>query len=313
MNSNQSSHTIPVEDTAISQEAYTIDKARVRKSFGLAAQRYDQSAILQAEVRQRLFERLSITTLSPLRMIDAGCGTGGGAQLLRQRYPQAACYMLDFAEGMLQQAKKPQAGLFQQVKSIFVGEKLHAICGDLEQLPFANQSVELVWSNLAMQWCNNLDQTLSEMHRVLAPDGLLIFSTFGPDTLKELRIATSVDASHIHVSRFIDMHDIGDAMVRAGFTAPVLDVEHFELTYQDVKAVMRDLKAIGAHNATLGRHRGLHGRQFLSQIEQRYEAFRKDGKLPATYEVVYAHGWKTASSTPLADGAVPIQFKKRGR
>lgn len=312
MNVNPSSQALHVEVAAISQDAYTIDKARVRKSFDLAAKRYDQSAILQAEVRQRLFERLSITTLAPQRILDAGCGTGGGSQLLRQRYPQAECFMLDFAEGMLLQAKKPSSGLLQQVKSLFVGEKLHAIGGDLEQLPLANQSVELVWSNLAMQWCNNLDQTLSEMHRVLKPDGLLIFSTFGPDTLKELRAATAVDASHVHVSRFIDMHDIGDAMVRAGFAAPVLDVEQFELTYQDVKSVMRDLKAIGANNATQGRHRGLHGRQFLSQIEQRYEAYRTQGKLPATYEVVYAHGWKTQSNAPMADGAVPIQFKKRG-
>lgn len=299
-------------NSPIEASAYTIDKQRVRKSFHQAAHRYDQSAILQAEVRQRLFERLSITTLQPTRILDAGCGTGGGTQLLRQRYPQAQCLLLDFAEGMLQQARQRQQSLLGRVKAFLGQSSTFAIGGDLEHLPIADESVDLVWSNLAVQWCNDLDQTLQEIHRVLKPEGLIIFSTFGPDTLKELRASTAIDAEHVHVSRFIDMHDIGDAMVRAGFAAPVLDVEQFELTYDNVKAVMQDLKAIGAHNAAQGRHRGLHGRQFFTQLQQRYEAYRKNGKLPATYEVVYAHGWKAAkTASRLDDGVAPIHFKQR--
>lgn len=136
-----------------------------------------------------------------------------------------------------------------------------------------------------------------------------MFSTFGPDTLKELRAATT--NGHTHVSRFIDMHDIGDALIRAGFSTPVLDVEHYTLTYDDVKSVMTDLKSIGAHNATAGRARGLQGRGFLQNLVQNYEQFRVAGKLPATFEVVYGHAWKAESKPQLDDGYAPITFKKR--
>jgi malonyl-CoA O-methyltransferase len=150
------------------------------------------------------------------------------------------------------------------------------------------------------------------MHRVLNTDGLLMFSTLGPDTLKELRAASSVDGEHVHVSRFIDMHDIGDALVRAGFASPVLDVEHITLTYDDVMAVMRDLKSIGAHNAAEGRSRGLQGRGFLKQLTENYERFRQDGKLPATFEVIYGHAWKPAArpktKIDLEAGFAPVTF-----
>jgi malonyl-CoA O-methyltransferase len=129
--------------------------------------------------------------------------------------------------------------------------------------------------------------------------------------LKELRAAANADPEHVHVSRFIDMHDIGDALIRAGFTAPVLDVEHFTLTYDDVLDVMRDLKAIGAHNAAEGRSRGLLGKGFLRGLTERYEQFRQDGKLPVTYEVVYGHAWKPEPKPHVADGNVPVTFHRR--
>jgi malonyl-CoA O-methyltransferase len=172
--------------------------------------------------------------------------------------------------------------------------------------------MDLVWSNLAIQWCNDLDQAFGEMARVLRPEGLLMFSTFGPDTLKELREASAADPSHVHVSRFIDMHDIGDALVRAGFSAPVMDVEHFVLTYDDVLGVMRDLKAIGARNAAQGRPRGLEGKGFLARLTERYERFREQGKLPATFEVVYGHAWKSESAASvLPDGASVIKLHRK--
>jgi malonyl-CoA O-methyltransferase len=162
-----------------------------------------------------------------------------------------------------------------------------------------------------------LDVAFQEFHRVLQPEGLLMFSTFGPDTLRELRVATSpqgVDENHhTSVSRFIDMHDIGDALVRAGFSAPVLDVERFTLTYDDVKSVMRDLKSIGAHNATDGRARGLQGRGFLHKLETAYEQFRTNGKLPATFEVVYGHAWKAQEKLNLGEGVSPVTFKPRSK
>jgi malonyl-CoA O-methyltransferase len=166
-----------------------------------------------------------------------------------------------------------------------------------------------LWSNLALQWCNDLDAAFNEASRVLKPNSLFIFSTFGPDTLKELRAASS--NGNTHVSRFIDMHDIGDALIRAGFNAPVLDVERYTLTYDDAKSAMKDLKAIGAHNATAGRGRGLAGKSFLQNIVAQYEQFRTAGKLPATFEVIYGHAWKPLSMRLPEHDFAPIEFVKR--
>jgi malonyl-CoA O-methyltransferase len=166
---------------------------------------------------------------------------------------------------------------------------------------------------LALQWCNDLDKSFTEISRLLKPDSLFMFSTFGPDTLKELRVATS--NGETHVSRFIDMHDIGDALTRHGFNAPVLDVERYTLTYDDVRSVMIDLKSIGANNATQGRGRGLAGKGFLTALAAQYEQFRVDGKLPATFEVIYGHAWTPNtpqySSQDLGDGVSPISFRPR--
>jgi malonyl-CoA O-methyltransferase len=287
------------------QDSYTLDKARVRASFDRAAQSYDAAALLQAEVRARMMSRLDFIKVNPSVILDAGCGTGHAARALAARYSGSHVLKLDLALGMLKQSATTLPW-WQR----FVHRSRHAICADIEQLPLANASLDMIWSSLAIQWCNDLDAAFSGMSRVLRPDGLLMFSTFGPDTLKELRVATAVDADHVHVSRFIDMHDIGDALVRNGFTAPVLDVEHFVLTYDDVLGVMRDLKAIGAHNASQGRRRGLEGKGFLQKMAERYEQFRDNEKLPATFEVIYGHAWK-ANHGSLPDGASPIRIHRR--
>lgn len=294
-------------------DVYYLDKTRIRRSFDRAATSYDAAAVLQTEVRARMFSRLDLVKIAPDTILDAGCGTGHASQTLLERYPQSRVISLDLAMGMLKKTQSNQVGIKHKVKSLLGLQKQHYVCSDIESLPLANASVGMMWSNLAVQWCNDLDAAFTEAHRVLQDEGLLIFSTFGPDTLKELRAASSADPEHIHVSRFIDMHDIGDALVRAGFTAPVLDVERFELTYDDALGVMRDLKAIGAHNAAEGRNRGLLGRGFLQKLNDNYERFRKDGKLPATYEVVYAHAWKAKAKPKLADGAAPINFKPRSK
>jgi malonyl-CoA O-methyltransferase len=169
------------------------------------------------------------------------------------------------------------------------------VCADAERLPLADGSVDLILSNLMLQWCNP-EPAFAEFRRVLAPHGLLSFTTLGPDTLRELRSAWGEVDSHTHVHQFIDMHDLGDALVRGGFASPVLDVERYTLTYPDVRRVAADLKATGAHNATMGRARGLTGRRQFMAMQTAYESFRQDGRLPATYEVVFAHAW-----TPDAD------------
>lgn len=286
-------------------DEYQIDKKRVRQSFGRAAHTYDASAVLQREVLNRMLSRLEVVALKPQAILDAGCGTGLGGRSLAKRYKKTRITSLDFALPMLQVARAQQPWLSKWFKPQTL------ICGDIEAMPIQTSSQDLAWSNLALQWCNDLDAAFSEMHRVLRPEGLLMFSTFGPDTLKELRQSASVDG-RTHVSRFIDMHDIGDALIRAGFSAPVMDVEYFTLTYDNAIDVMRDLKAIGAHNATQGRPHGLQGRAFLQNLSTQYERFRQtDDKLPATYEVVYGHAWKPQTKTALPDGAQPLHFRKR--
>ncbi len=296
-------------------DSYHIDKARARASFGRAADTYDAAAILQKQVREEMLSRLDLVKLNPQTILDAGCGTGLASHALQKRFVKSQVISLDFALPMLQKTRStnPNNGLIGQVKNLLGGAKQNLLCADIESLPLANASVGLVWSNLAIQWCNDLDAALQEFHRVLQPESLLMFSTFGPDTLKELRVATSAHNGTTSVSRFLDMHDIGDAMVRAGFSAPVLDVERFTLTYDDVKSVMRDLKSIGAHNATDGRARGLLGRGFLQNLEANYEQFRVDGKLPATFEVVYGHAWRGQDKPKFDDGVSPVTFKPRNK
>jgi malonyl-CoA O-methyltransferase len=284
-------------------DEYLIDKARVRASFDRAAATYDAAAVLQKLVREEMFSRLDLIKASPEKILDAGCGTGLGSIALQKRFRFSQVFSLDLALGMLNKTHEQQPLL----KKLFSNKRL--ICADIENLPVSDGCIDLAWSNLALQWCNDLDKSFTEIWRTLKPNSLFMFSTFGPDTLKELRAASQND--NTHVSRFIDMHDIGDALTRAGFNAPVLDVERYTLTYDDVKSVMLDLKAIGAHNATQGRGRGLAGKGFLKKLIAQYEQFRVDGKLPATFEVVYAHAWKPEAKEDLGLGVSPINFRPR--
>jgi malonyl-CoA O-methyltransferase len=276
---------------------FEIDKREVRRAFSKAASTYDAAAVLQREVCIRMLERLDVVRLQPARVLDVGSGTGWGTRQLGERYKQAEVIALDIAIGMLQSARGTSAWW----QKLFTGSKQRFICADVEALPLMSRSVDMIWSNLAVQWCNDLPATFVELHRVLNVDGLLIFSTFGPDTLKELRVAFADVDGYNHVSRFADMHDIGDMLVEAGFADPVMEMETLTLTYDDVKAVMQDLRDIGAHNATAGRANGMLGKAKWARIVQNYETLRCDGKLPATFEIIYGHAWKVQPKT-IADG-----------
>ena len=178
----------------------------------------------------------------------------------------------------------------------------------MDRLPLAPNSMNLVWSSLALQWAHDLEATLKGFHQVLAPGGLLMFATFGPDTLKELRAAfMSIDDAP-HVNRFIDLHDIGDMLIHAGFASPVMEMEMLTLTYADLKTLMRDLKGIGAHNAATTRRRGLLGKSAWTRLEQAYESHRLEGRLPATFEVIYGHAW-AGDKTRREDGRQVIELK----
>ena len=280
-------------------DAFAPDKRQMRRSFDRAASTYDQAAVLQREVCTRALERLDLVKLDPGVIVDAGCGTGVAAQSLRKRYPRATLVGLDIAPAMLHASRSRIPGW----KNWFGSNREVFVCGDNEQLPICSGRVDMLWSNLAFQWAADLTVVFAECQRVLRPGGLLMFTTLGPDTLKELRTATAGDGK-IHVNRFIDMHDIGDMMIGAGFADPVMDMEYLTLTYADVRTLMRELKAIGAHNVALGRNRGLTGRSAHAELARRYEVFRRDGRLPATFEVIYGHAWKPQPR--LGPGGRPV-------
>lgn len=283
-------------------DEYLIDKRRIRLAFSRASRDYDAAAVLQREVCTRMLDRLEYLRLQPQRILDAGSGTAWGTRRLAQHFPTAQVVELDIAIGMLLTARG-RSGWWQK---LFGGTKQMQVCADVETLPLASGCLEMVWSNLALQWCNDLPATFGELHRVLKTDGLLMFSTFGPDTLKELRQAfDGVDGDN-HLNRFADMHDIGDMLVQNGFADPVMDMEYFTLTYDDVRSVLCDLKAIGAQNATAGRGRGMMGKNRWARLVENYQRLRKNGKLPATYEVIYGHAWKPQPRV-TRDGAAIIR------
>lgn len=282
-----------------------IDKRSLRLAFEHAAATYDASAALQNEVCRRMLARLDYIKHRPQAILDAGSGTGNALAALRERYPQAGIVALDIALAMLGRGRRR----LPWWKGL-LARRPQAVCADIERLPIAGSTIGMVWSNLTLQWVNDLQSALAEMQRVLVPGGLLMFSTFGPDTLKELRSAWQGADGYTHVNRFIDMHDIGDMLVRGGFADPVMDMEYFTLTYEDVRGLMRELKAIGAHNVTRGRPAGLYGKALLATVTRRYEAFRRDGRLPATFEVVYGHAWKPQPRLSPA-GRPVIEIKPR--
>lgn len=259
------------------------DKALARRSFEHAAAGYDEVAVLQREVAQRLLQRLDLVKLQPRRVLDLGCGTGQCIPGLMSRYHAADVVALDIAMPMLSRARRRGRWL----------RKPRCVCADAERLPFADASFDLVFSNLMLQWCTDLERVFVELQRVLRPGGLLLFTSFGPDTLGELRDSWAQVDGYTHVNAFEDMHDVGDALLRARFAAPVMDVERLTVTYPDVWRLMRELKQIGAHNVTAGRPRGLTGKRHMQGLVQAYERFRRDGVLPASYEIVNGHAWGT--------------------
>lgn len=280
------------------REVFGLDRARLRASFERASAGYESAAALQARVATELLERLTAFNFQPRVVLDLGAGTGRVTRELKRRYPRALVIALDLSPGMLREARRHQ----------HLWRRFERVCGDALRLPLGSGSVDLVFSSLMLQWCEPLDAAFAEVRRVLKAEGFFAFSTFGPDTLKELRSAWSQADGYNHVNGFVDMHDVGDALVRAGLTEPVLDVERLVLNYVDALALMRDLKAIGARNATAGRPRSLAGRARLTRVKDAYEAFRRAGQLPATYEVIYGAAWGAAGRTaaPVSAGETLI-------
>lgn len=282
-----------------SRAVFELDRRAIKAHFERAAETYDAAAVLQAEVAKRLVERLDMLKLSPRKILDLGAGTGLATADLLDRYPKIPVVALDLALKMLRITG--QRGRWRRRAS--------PVVADAAMMPFPDETFDLVCSSLMLQWCQPLDMVLRETARVMVPEGVMMFATLGPDTLRELRESWSVVDQAQHVSVFMDMHDVGDAMIQAGYRDPVVDVETITLTYNDVPDLLKDLKALGATNAATGRASGLGGRGLLAAMIKSYEKFRRaDGLLPATYEIVYGHAWgKTPpKATKVSGGEVRI-------
>jgi malonyl-CoA O-methyltransferase len=261
---------------------YSLDRRAVLQAFDRASASYDAAAALQQRVRNELIDRLAEIRIAPQTVLDLGAGTGHASRALKRAYPRALVVAADIAPGMLARARAQSRWLrrFERVRA------------DAYSLPFRDGSFDVIYSSLMLQWCDDLDTAFGEIARVLKPGGLLLFSTFGPGTLAELREAWAASgAAGNHVNHFFDPQALGTALMHAGFAEPVLDVDRIVMRYPDVRSLMHELKAIGAHNVTAGRPRGLTGRQRLAAMTQAYESLRRDGGLPATYEVINAICW----------------------
>lgn len=267
--------------------------------FERAASAYDEYAILQRQIAEEMLERIQTITIKPAHVIDVGCGTGFCTRRLHKTWPAAQITGFDLAAGMVQQAGG-QKGWFSR----------QSYCqADAVSLPLNNASIDVVFSNLMLQWCDPV-AVFAEFRRVLNNDGLLMFSSFGPDTLKELRQTWATVDDRPHVIDFADMHDHGDALLQAGFREPVMDVDRFTLTYSDVLSLLRDLHGIGSRNVMSGRRSGLMGRDALQSLAQAYQQFAdNEGRLPASYEVVYGHAWSGGRST-VNEMEIPIDFAR---
>jgi malonyl-CoA O-methyltransferase len=293
-----------------------IDLARVRRLFA-RPERIAPSDFLRREIAARMHERLALVKIAPRRVLDAGCGPGADLVLLQKDYPAAQIVGIDAAPAMLEAAKTPASalkslnGLLNRLLPGKAGVDL--LCADFGNLPFAPNSVDLVWSNLALHWHPQPDRVFAEWRRVLRVEGLLMFSNFGPDTFRELRTAFAAIDEAPHALPFVDMHDFGDQLVEAGFSTPVMDMEIITVTYDTAEALLADVRALGG-NPLATRARGLVGRNRWDQMLAALERGRRsDGKLGLTFEVIYGHAFRPAPRVTAAGEAI-IRFEpyKRG-
>lgn len=265
----------------------------MRTHFGRAAASYDEAAVLAKEVSLRMAARLDFVKLAPARVADIGCATGDGIRALQSRYPQALPLAIDYAPAMLAEVKRHVPWLDRLRR-----RAPRCVAADVRALPLANGSLGLAWSNLMLHWLDDPLPAFRELQRVLEVGGLLMFSVLGPDTLQELRAAGATT-----LRRFHDMHDLGDMLMAAGFADPVMDMERIELAYANPRGLLRDQRLLGVRD-------GLLGAMGFREARRVFRAWqRRDGRLPATFEIVYGHAWK-AEPKATADGHAIVRFRK---
>lgn len=279
---------------------FGLDRRALARSFDAASGTYERSAHLQQQVRDELLTRLDFFRLQPRTILDLGCGTGLGSAALLRRFPSAQVLALDLAPGMLRQARRHSRWL----------RRFSRLCADANALPLADASVDLVFSSLMLQWCDAPDRVFAEIRRVLRPGGLLLFATFGPQTLHELRTAWAAVDTAPHVSLFADLQSLGNGLLHAGLAEPVLDGEQYLHFHADARDLMRELRDIGARNAAHQRRRGLTSPRQLERAIAAYETLRQPRGLPATWEVLYGAAF---GAPPRDEFGIPVSAIGRRR
>ena len=286
-----------------------LDIAAIRRQFSRAAHRERPLAVLEREVAARMYERLDYIRIQPQQALDLGCGRGDDLRELAARYPECTWLSVDNAAPMLDGDVAPRTGWLQRLLPGKRAPVQHRLCADASALPLAARRFDMVWSNLALLWLNDPLPAFHEMQRVLKVGGMLMFSTLGPDTLKPLREALG-DAADLHLHRFIDMHDLGDALVNAGFADPVMDMQIVTLRYSRPELLFADLRQSGWHNALTARPRGLGQRRRWQQVREALTARADNGGLDIPFEIIQGHAWKPAPRV-TDDGRAIIHFQPR--
>ena len=300
----------PMSSSNIPMAGDRLDRKAVRRAFDRAAEKGGDSRILSREIERRMAERLDYVRLAPNDILDAGCGGVPGERMVSRRYPAARLTGVDASLAALLAARGRVSFLQRAMQALGTGRD-RIICGDMEALPLADASIDLVWSNLALAWVQDAGRAFHEFHRVLRDGGLLMFSTYGPDTLFELRRAFASVGGRSHVHDFTDMHDLGDLLLASGFAEPVMDMEKIVFTYSDVEPMVRDLRQLGQINARSDRRRGLMSRSRWEAMRTAYARREQDGRIEATVEIVYGHAWKIVRRSSAGDttgGAAPIKW-----
>ena len=263
----------------------------VQRRFDRAARNFDSTDFVHRHTFAGLIQRLSPTVIKPSRILDLGCATGTGSRLLAKKYRRARVISFDASSTMLALAAKKRSRL----------SKIVELQGDANSIPLQDGSVDLVFSNLLLPWVNDLPACLAEIGRVLRKDGVFAFATFGPGSLGEIRAAWSSLDQDWHANAYPDMHDVGDALVRAGLREPVLDVDHLRVTYRDTDSLYQDLTNSGARNSLQKRRKSLTGKHRFRQMEENLRAAAENGALSLNLELVYGHAWGGGPQLPAGE------------
>lgn len=299
----------------MTQQSSPISLSRVRHLFS-RPQRSAGSAFLRREIATRMREKLELVNLSAQHVMDAGCGDGADLAALLDRFPQAQLTALDGSFAMLQLARSQEQQRQAQSRKLLekIWAKLHTtttreqyLCANFAQVPMTANSLDMIWSNLALHWHPQPDVVFAEWKRILRPEGLVMFSCFGPDTLQELRLAFAALDQEMHCLNFVDMHDFGDQLVSAGFSNPVMDMEKITLTYQSVASLFADVRSLGGNPLQQANHMRL-SKAAYQDLQNALEAQRDaQGQLKLSIEVIYGHAFKPVPSK-LSSGESIVQF-----